>query len=157
MLSSLSFGPLKAMIDRMRLVRNPKYQLLLKMQQRMQAKQDLADGVEVLPILKAELVFGSFLPSDLAGTAKVVMELYSAKPTPLISLATAMKMLQAVGVPIEDIAEEQTEIDRRDYEGANQLADLGGEEALELAGKKLGIKLERPTQEQVSGVPLARR
>ena len=30
-------------------------------------------------------------------------------------------MLRAVGVPIEDLAEEQKEIDSRDYEGANQL------------------------------------
>jgi hypothetical protein len=58
-------------------------------------------------------------------------------------------MLQAVGVPIEDLAEEQKEIDSRDYEGANQLADLGAEAAAE---KKLGIKIDRPTPEQVSGV-----
>ena len=58
-------------------------------------------------------------------------------------------MLQAVGVPIEDLAEEQKEIDSRDYEGANQLADLGADAAAE---KKLGIKIDRPTPEQVSGV-----
>ncbi len=58
-------------------------------------------------------------------------------------------MLQAVGVPIEDLAEEQKEIDSRDYEGANQLSDLGADAAAE---KKLGIKIDRPTPEQVSGV-----
>jgi hypothetical protein len=58
-------------------------------------------------------------------------------------------MLQAVGVPIEDLAEEQKEIDSRDYEGANQLADVGADAAAE---KKLGIKIDRPTREQVSGV-----
>ena len=58
-------------------------------------------------------------------------------------------MLQAVGVPIEDLAEEQKETDSRDYEGANQLADLGADAAAE---KKLGIKIDRPTREQVFGV-----
>ena len=58
-------------------------------------------------------------------------------------------MLHAVGVPIEDLAEVQKEIDSRDYEGANQLADLGADAAAE---KKLGIKIDRPTREQVSGV-----
>lgn len=141
---ALSFGPLGSLVERKRLVRKPKYRLLLKFKQRFDTKEAAARGEEVREILDAGLVFGSYLPSDLAGTARVVMDLYKAK---LISLSTAQKMLQEVGVAIEDLSEEQAEIDQRDYEGANLLADATGND--KAVADKLGVnvdKLEPPPQ-----------
>jgi hypothetical protein len=121
---SLSFGPLASLIEEMRLVRKDKYRLLLKFVQRFYLKQGEIDG----EVLDADLLFGSYLPSDRAGTVTAVTQMVNAK---LISRQTAMKMLQEVGVPITDPPSESRAIDERDYEAATQLLDaLGSDQAV---------------------------
>jgi len=117
----LSFGPLSAMIRMMRLVRSVKYPLLLKMVQR------LAQANGVLPpgeTPRAELQFGSFLPTDVDAVLERVKTAYDAK---LISLETAVVMLLEAGFPIDDVAEEIEKIRNHDFEGANALADATGD------------------------------
>lgn len=120
---ALSFGPLSSMIDEMRLVRSQKYRLLLKFVQRFYLKQGTISGT----VMDADVLFGSYLPSDRAGVIDAVTKLYAAK---LISRPTAMAMLQEVGVPIEDVAAEAKEIDHRDYQAAQMLLDATGDPRL---------------------------
>ena len=139
LLLSLSFGPLKSMIDEMRLVRRDKYRLLLKMVQRFYVLEG-----EWTDVLEADLVFGSYLPTDQQGTTNLVVQLYSAK---LISLATAHKMLQEVGIPITDPGKEAVEINKRDFEGASQLLDATGNE--KAVGDYLGVEVDKPDPQQI--------
>lgn len=119
----LSFGPLSAMIRQMRLTRNVKYPLLLKMVQRLyQANGGLPPGETP----RAEIRLGSYLPSDMKGTLDLVATALEKK---IISLETAIGMLVDVGFPIEDIAEEIKRIQSRDFAGANELADATGDAA----------------------------
>lgn len=124
---ALSFGPLKAMISEMRLVRNEKYPLLFKMVWRI----SLTAGAENVPKTyhPTTLEFGSFLPSDEAGAVSMVKELLSVKPLPAISLETAIQILINAGMPVEDAAEEVRKIEERAFEQATMLLDaLGSEE-----------------------------
>lgn len=141
---TLSFGPLGSLVERKRLVRKPKYRLLFKFKQRFDAIEARARRETPRPILEADMVFGSYLPSDLGGMATIILQLVNAK---LISVKTGQKMLQELGVPIEDLSEEQRDIERTDYEAANLLADLGAEDE---AAKRLGVKLDRPAQQDVA-------
>lgn len=127
----LSFGPLDSMIRQMRLTRAVKHPLILKMVVRLyQANEGLEPG----PTPKMLLQLGSYLPSDQAGTLELVK---SALEAGLISVETALQMLVEVGFPIDDIAEEIERIAHRDFEGANQLADLGLlQQALEYLGRQ---------------------
>lgn len=121
----LSFGPLDGMIRSMRLVRQVKYALLLKFVQRISQANDALDPGETP---WAEVTFGAYLPADQAGTLTMVKEARSAVP-PLISLETAVRMLLSVGFPIDDVAEEVTAIEERDFTDANLLADATGDTA----------------------------
>jgi hypothetical protein len=99
---------------------------MLKMAQRI-FQANVVDGKPGLPegpSVFAEMRFGSYLPSDMAGTLELVVKAWDAK---LISLETGIAMLVEVGFPIEDIAEEIERIQSRDYEGANALADVLGD------------------------------
>lgn len=150
---SLSFGPLGSLIDgEMRPARKDPYKLIPKFVQRFYMKEAqspdadaeikaMFSGAEVLP---AEIVFGSFLPSDQQGTVKMVTELYAAK---LISRETAHKMLQEVGIPVDDFATETAKIDQRDFEGASQLLDATGNE--QAVGNFLGVEVDRPAPEDI--------
>jgi hypothetical protein len=114
----LSFGPLKSMIDEMRLVRRDKYALLFKFVQRFHMKNGDIDG----PELPANVVFGSFLPSDRTAVVDDAMKMIDKAA----SRETVMKMLQEVGIPIEDVAAESDRIDRRDFDAAVKLLDATG-------------------------------
>jgi hypothetical protein len=70
----------------------------------------------------------------------MVTQLYQAK---LISLRTAMKMLQSVGFDIDDVSEEMEQVDKRDYEGANALLDATGNE--DAVAEMLGVSVTKPT------------
>lgn len=141
---SLSFGPLSSLIDEMRLVRKDKYRLILKFVQRFYLKQGVADGGIEGEVLPADVVFGSYLPSDQQGTVTMVTQLYQAK---LISRETAQKMLQEVGVPVDDFATETAKIDARDFEGAVTLLDATGND--DAVTDFLGVKSTRPDVEDV--------
>lgn len=136
----LSFGPLETMIKEMRQVRAEKYRLLFKFVHRMA----LAAQVEGTPPrwIETDLVFGSYLPSDQAAAVEMVSKLLASDP-PAISIPTAIRILQAAGLPIEDISGEATAVQERDFKGANELLDaLGDEEAVaDYLGRELP---ERP-------------
>jgi hypothetical protein len=146
---SLSFGPLGSLIDEMRLVRRDKYRLLLKFVQRFYLKEGSANGGIDGDVMTADVVFGSFLPSDRAGTVDMVTKLITAK---LISRQTAQKMLQEVGVPIDDLVSESDEIDKRDYENAIRILDATGNPTLvsEFLG---GVEVGAVTPPTVPPVP----
>lgn len=114
----LSFGPLSAMIRTLRMVRAVKHPLMLKMVQRIyQANGVLPPGETP----RAEIQLGAYLPSDVAGVLDTIAKAYPK----FMSLETAVTMMLEVGIPIDDVAAEIARIEGRDFEGANELADLG--------------------------------
>lgn len=120
----LGFGPLASMIKEMRLVRDEKYPLLLKFAHRLAVAGQAPDvPAEWVPGTKLE--FGSFLPQDQAAAVATVQQLLTARA---ISLETAIQLLVAAGLPIEDAAEEVERIQGRDFEGANKLLDATADE-----------------------------
>ena len=134
---TLSFGPLTAMIRQMRLTRAVKYPLLLKMTQRLyQVNGKLADG----PTPDADLRFGNYLPTDADA---ILQRVASGVSGGVLSLETGLKMLVEAGFPIADVAEEILAIQRRDFEGANRLADAVG--VVDLVREYLGLPPAPPT------------
>lgn len=113
---ALSFGPMRSLIEEMRLVRNEKYPLLLKFVQRMAIAGGFLQG-DVLP---AELKFGSFLPSDRGAAIGMVTELWAAR---LISRQTAIGMLVDEGILDVDVAEELVAVQADDFVAALALLD----------------------------------
>lgn len=113
----LSFGPLEAMIRAMRLTRAVKYPLVFKFAMRfMQIGGTLPAGE--LP--KATLQFGSYMPLD---AQQLLTDAATAYGAGIISLETAVATAIEAGFEIEDIAEEITRIQSRDFARANLLAD----------------------------------
>ena len=131
-LYTLSFQPFAQLIGILRLVRDPKYALLLKFAGRMaQAMGILEPG----PLPRARLVFGSFLPQDRKAVVEEVVQLLRAKG---ISRATALRLLVAAGLDVDDISEELDRIRAEDFEGANALAEALADEtaAAEYLGRE---------------------
>lgn len=117
----LALGPLDALVSSMRLARNHKYVLLLRMVQRLhQAGQVWPAGES----LAARLVWGPHTPTDRSAILDEVAKGYQAR---VFSLETAVRMLQDAGYPIEDIAEEIERIESRDFDQAARLADATGD------------------------------
>lgn len=108
---ALSFGPLRGLIEEMRLVRREKDALLLKMVQRMQIAAGFWSG-EVLP---ATITYGSFLPSDASATIEAVQKLFAAH---LISRKTAIGRLVEEGIIQVDLAEELEACEAEDFAAA---------------------------------------
>lgn len=132
----LSLGPLDSLVDAMRLARAHKYVLLLKMVQRLhQAGQ--ADGWPAGEQFPARLVFGPHTPTDRAAILDEVVKGVSAG---VLSLETAIRMLQDAGYPIEDAREEVARIDsrrkERSSEGDQSRHSEGEEEDREEHGRK---------------------
>ncbi|MDI3417938.1 hypothetical protein [Streptomyces luteolus] len=100
----LSFGPLDAMVRSMRLARAGKYALLLKMVMRLyQAGGVLPAGENP----RAEVAFGSYLPTDQAGTLDLVVRGVQAG---VLSLETGVRMMSEGGFPIPETALELARI-----------------------------------------------
>lgn len=140
----LSFGPLSSLIDEMRLARRDKYRLKFKFDQKFMLLNGVWDG----ELLVADLLFGSYLPSDRTA---VINDCINAVKAGVMSLETAIRMMIEVGVPVEDIADEIAKIDARDYAGAVQLLDATGSD--KAVGDKLGVEIERPDPEAIPEVP----
>lgn len=142
---ALSFGPLRSMIGEMRLVRDEKYPILLKFLWRM----SLQAGVEGTPAswVPAKVEFGSFLPHDVAAIVETVTTLLREKA---IGRRTAIRLLVAAGIDIEDASTEVESIAATDFEGAAKLADALGSEAP--AAEYLGLELPEPPPP--AGAPL---
>jgi len=121
-LLQLTFGPFTGLIDTLRLVRGFKYRLLLKMVQRLMIT--FADWKP--PVVTARIAFGSYLPSDRAALVTEVTELLQAKA---ISHQTAVQLLVAGGLPIEDAQHEVDRIRADDPTAAAAVADATASEA----------------------------
>jgi hypothetical protein len=134
---ALSFGPLRSMIAEMRLVRDEKYPILLKFLWRM----SMQAGVEEVPQnwLPAKVEFGSFLPHDISAIVEQVTTLLRDKA---IGRRTAVRLLVAAGINIEDATAEVDEIAQTDFDGAAKLADATGSEAV--AGEYLQVDIPAP-------------
>lgn len=146
----LTFGPFSSLIRELRQVRKDKYSLLLKMAMRLgQRAELLAPGV--LP--RAELQFGSYLPSDQAEAVLNVTSLWD-RPNPLISLETAIAMLINAGFPIEDAHEELLRINREAYGRAIQLLEATGSEVAVRALLNTGDQGEIPDAPVVTVLPV---
>lgn len=142
---ALTFGPMEAMINEMRLVRDDKYGLLFKFIQRFAIQAGELDDAVVYP---ANLAFGSFLPSDTQAAVTQATALLAAKA---ISRQTAVAMLVEAGLPIDQAPEEVERIQEEDFAGAVQLLDATGDEqavrtylGLEGPGPRPAV-LPRPT------------
>lgn len=115
-LLALSFGPFRALVDEMRLVREEKYGLLFKFVQREAIAGGLIDG----PVMNANLAFGSYLPSDLSAVVELVVKLLEQHG---ISRRTALTMLVDAGLEVGTIEEEIERIEHEDFDGAVKIAD----------------------------------
>ncbi|KPI15692.1 hypothetical protein OK074_2137 [Actinobacteria bacterium OK074] len=94
----LSYGPLDAMVRSMRLAREAKYPLLLKMVQRLyQLGGVLPPGDNP----RATISFGAYLPTDLSAALDLVARGVQAR---VLSLETGVRLLVDAGFPIEDAA-----------------------------------------------------
>lgn len=113
---TLSFAPHSSMVRGMRLVRKPKYPLLLKMVARFFLQND-----ELKAIFPARIEFGSFLPADKQEVSEIITKLVTAK---VLSVETAVTMMVEAGFPIESIADEVKRIQAADFEGANLLLGI---------------------------------
>lgn len=121
----LSLGPLDALISSMRLARDHKYALLLKMVQRLHLAGQHPDWVG-LPVLPAKLAFGPYTPTDQAAVLDQVTRGVEAG---VLSLETGVRMLTEAGFPIDDAALEIERIQSRQFEKARFLADALGDTA----------------------------
>lgn len=126
---TLSFAPHTAMIRSMRLVRAPKYSLLLKMVGRFYMQKGQVDE-----IYDAALHFGTFLPADRQETTTMLVALMTAK---LISLETAIRMMIEAGFPIDEVQAEVKRIQNKDFAGAAELMAVSGD--VNEARKYLGL------------------
>lgn len=152
---ALMFGPMKSLVDELRLVRDEKYPLLYRFQQRMSIAYGWMQG----PVQPVTVRFGSYLPSDHAAVIETVTKLYTEG---LMSRATAIKKLVEEGIVDVDVAEELTRCEREDFEKALSLFEAlgGGDDAADEVWKLLGkTRPENATVEQETPrrftVPLA--
>ena len=118
---ALGFTPFESLLGEARLVRKEKYALLLKFVQRMAiAAAELPAG----PSLRAEMVMGEYLPANRAEIIDQVVQMFAAG---LLSLVTALTLLQAAGVEIDDVQAEAEEIRKRDYTRAEAVFAATGD------------------------------
>ncbi|MFF0164153.1 hypothetical protein ACFYRY_42755 [Streptomyces sp. NPDC005263] len=121
----LALGPLDSLVAAMRLARDHKYVILLRMAQRLhQAGQ--AEGWPAGESLPARLMWGPHTPTDRAAVLDEVVKGVSAG---VISVETGVQMLSDAGYPIDDAQEEIDRIQSRAFEAAARLADATGDNA----------------------------
>jgi hypothetical protein len=138
----VSLGPLDSLIGSMRLARDHKYALLLKMVQRLHMAGQHPDwaGITVQP---AKLVFGPYKPTDRNGILTMVT---LGVEKGVLSKETAIRMLIEAGFPIEDAEDELRRIDARSFADARALADALGnvEEVAAFLGREAPNEPETP-------------
>lgn len=160
---ALRFAPFAQVIGSMRMVRDPKWSLVWKMAQRMAQVQrrpsptgEPGRGDPVLPpgpTPSARMGWGSFLPTDQSATIDMVAAALGAH---VMSLQTAVAMLVAAGVPVDDARAEVDRIVAEDIESANVLADAlaGAPGLVELIAERLGIDLPDAPSPQSAPQPV---
>ncbi|MFE3196788.1 hypothetical protein [Embleya sp. NPDC059237] len=120
-LLDVSLRPLDALVSSMRLARTHKYSLLFRFVQRLHQAGHAWPAGETL---HAELRFGPHTPTDKAAILDQVCLGVQAN---VLSLETGLRMLQAAGFPIDDVAEEVRLIQGRSFDAASRLADATGD------------------------------
>ena len=131
---ALRFAPFAQVVGQIRTIRAAKYELLFRMTQRL---AQLAGVIDAGPTPRARILFGNFLPTNQAETVNLVAAALNAHA---ISTQTAVAMLVAAGLPVEDAAAEVeriTDANPDRYAAAKDLADATGSEAA--AAEWLGI------------------
>lgn len=135
---ALSFGPLRALVGEMQLVRVEKHELYWKIVQRLSIVAGFYEDKRVYP---ATWATGSILPTDEAGFVTMVVGMVAAK---VLSTETAIRWLQAQGFAYEGIGDELDRIRAGDFAGAADLfAALG---SLRIVAEYLGFDEEAITQ-----------
>ncbi|MBE4790361.1 hypothetical protein [Streptomyces caniscabiei] len=139
----LALGPLDSLISAMRLARDHADRLLPKFVQRLFQAGQHPDWIG-LPVLPAKLTRGAYTPTDKAA---VLEEVTKARTAGLISLETAIRRLQEIGWPVDDIEQEIKQIEARAFEDARMLADALGnpEEVAAFLGRQAPDEPETPT------------
>ncbi|MFD5848273.1 hypothetical protein [Streptomyces chartreusis] len=138
----ISLGPLDALVASMRLARDHKYALLLKMVQRLYLAGQHTDWAGVTP-QAAKLAFGPYTPTD----KQAILEQVSVGVDKhILSLETGVKMLMEAGFPIDDAQEEIERIQSRSFAAARDLADAlnNPDEVADYLGRKAPEQPETP-------------
>ncbi|MFE9770671.1 hypothetical protein ACFYOV_03095 [Streptomyces sp. NPDC005931] len=121
----LALGPLDSLVASMRLARDHKYAILLRMVQRLhQAGQ--AEGWPAGESSPARLMWGAHTPTDRAA---VLDEVVKGVGAGVLSVETGVRMLIDAGYPIDDAQGEIKRIQARAFEAAARLADATGDNA----------------------------
>jgi hypothetical protein len=144
---ALSFGPMRSLIEEMRLVRDEKYPLLLKFVQRLSIAAGFLEG-DVMP---AELKFGSFLPTDRSAAVDLVVKLWEKR---LISRSTAIATLVDEGIIDVDVAEELEQAQADDFDAALALLDATDDVAAVFEFLNRTAPAPRPTPALNPVIPL---
>lgn len=119
----LGFAPAQRLLHELRLVRHAKLPLIPKMAYRLaQAAGVIPSG----PTPQILLELGASLPADRAAIVEEVVKLLDEHA---ISTVTAVRMLVAAGLPIDDAEEEVARIRSEDTTGAGELVDATGRTA----------------------------
>ncbi|MBT2439605.1 hypothetical protein J7E93_05610 [Streptomyces sp. ISL-36] len=121
----LALGPLDSLIAAMRLARDHKYAVLLRMVQRLH-QAGHADGWPAGESLPARLIWGPHTPTDRAA---VLDEVVKGVGAGVLSVETGVKMLVDAGYPIDNPQVEIERIQSRAFEAAARLADATGDNA----------------------------
>ena len=141
----LSFAPFQQHISELRLARTEKYCLLVKFVQRLARVGGQLDAV-----YDGCIQFGSYLPSDVASTVTMIETLVQGEK-PVMSRATALRLLQEAGIGIEDVDIELQRVRSEDFAGAARLADSTADEAA--ARAYLGLDGDDEAETEAVGPP----
>ncbi|MFJ8677230.1 hypothetical protein [Streptomyces sp. NPDC093589] len=131
----LSYGPMDPLMDSMHLARDHKYALFYKFVQRLFMAGRHPDWTG--PVVDVELTWGSYKPTDKAATLEMVR---GGVKDGVMSLETAVRLLDEAGFPIYDIGEEIERIQSRAFAAAKDLADATGDSGA--VGDFLGLDLD---------------
>jgi hypothetical protein len=156
----LSFGPFRTLIEDLRLVRADKYRLLHKMWQRLAIVGGQFEGNDDAPgalprgseVLKVDLAFGPYLPTDVADVKQLVIDLVM---NGIMSRGTGLRLLVEAGLDVGDLDTAIKEARGENFAAAKDLADATGSEkaAIDWLGVKGIEPPEPPTVVQPAGGP----
>jgi hypothetical protein len=148
----LSLGPLDSLISGMRLARDHADRLIPKFVQRLFLAGQHPDWAGITP-LPAKIQRGPYTPTDKAAVLTEVTTAYQAK---VLSLETALRMLQDAGWPIDDAEKEIELIQSRAFEDARLLADALGnvDEVADFLGREAPEEPDPPAVQLPGDQPL---
>lgn len=141
---ALSFTPFVQLVQLLRLIRDHKYRLLVKMVQRVAIAAGTLEG----PVHRGGIQFGSFMPQDLAFAVEAASKLLNAHGVPR---SVALRMLEEAGLEIGDTEDALRAIAAEDFEGAKNLGDAT--ESGQLAADYLGLEMPEPAEETQPPTP----